>query len=143
VRPDRVFDAQGEAEKMKHRTIALSAGAFAAFGAIAVASLVASAAEVVSYKLDVKPILEARCVSCHSSGGEGYKTSGLDLSTYEGLMKGTKHGPIVVPGEPLTSNLNVLIEGRAQVRMPHHERPLLVAQTEILRDWVKQGAKNN
>jgi hypothetical protein len=27
--------------------------------------------------------------------------------------------------------------------MPHHERPLLVAQTEILRDWVKQGAKNN
>jgi hypothetical protein len=128
---------------MKHRVFALSAGAVAAVGAIAVASLVASAAEVVSYKLDVKPILESRCVSCHSPGGEGYKTSGLDLSSYEGLMKGTKHGPIVVPGEPLTSNLNVLIEGRAQVRMPHHERPLLVAQTEILRDWVKQGAKNN
>jgi hypothetical protein len=96
-----------------------------------------------SYKLDVKPILDSRCVACHSPGGDGYKTSGLDLSTYEGLMKGTKHGPIVVPGEPLTSNLNVLIEGRAQVRMPHHERPLLVAQTEILREWVKQGAKNN
>ena len=130
--------------EMKHnRTFALQTGALAALGAIAVASLVASAAEVVSYKLDVKPILDARCVSCHSPGGEGYKTSPLDLSTYDGLMKGTKHGPIIVPGEPLTSNLNVLVEGRAQVRMPHHERPLLAAQTEILREWVKQGAKNN
>jgi Planctomycete cytochrome C len=137
---------KGKLKEMKHRTFALSAGIFAALGValgVAVASLVASAAEVVSYKLDVKPILDARCVSCHSPGGEGYKTSGLDLSTYEGLMKGTKHGPIIVPGEPLTSNLNVLVEGRAQVRMPHHERPLLVAQTEILREWVKQGAKNN
>lgn len=134
---------KGKLKAMKHRTFALSAGALAALGAVATASLVASAAEVVSYKLDVKPILESRCVACHSPGGDGYKTSGLDLSTYEGLMKGTKHGPIVVPGEPLTSNLNVLIEGRAQVRMPHHERPLLVAQTEILREWVKQGAKNN
>jgi hypothetical protein len=67
------------------------------------------------------------------------------LTTFEGLMKGTKHGPIVVPGDPLTSNLNVLVEGRAaaQVRMPHNQRPLLKQQSEILREWVKQGAKNN
>lgn len=128
---------------MKHRTLALQAGALAALGALAAFTLVASAAEVVSYKLDLKPILDARCVSCHSPSGDGYKTSGLDLSTYQGLMKGTKHGAVVVPGDPLTSNLNVLVEGRAKVRMPHHERPLLAAQTEIIREWVKQGAKNN
>ncbi len=104
-----------------------------------------AAVEQVSYKLDVAPILQSRCVSCHSAGGEGYKVSGLDLTTFEGLMKGTKHGPIVVPGDPLTSNLNVLVEGRAaaQVRMPHNQRPLLKQQSEILREWVKQGAKNN
>ena len=103
------------------------------------------AAEDVSYELDVKPILESRCVSCHRPGGEGYKTSGLDLSTYEGLMKGTKHGPIVVPGEPLTSNLNVLVEGRAakELQMPHGQRPLLKAQQKIIHDWVAQGAKDN
>ena len=105
----------------------------------------AAAEEQVSYKLDVQPILQSRCSSCHQPGGEGYQASGLDLTSYEGLMKGTKHGPIVVPGDPLTSNLMVLVEGRAdpKVRMPHGQRPLLKQQTEILRLWVKQGAKNN
>ncbi len=104
-----------------------------------------AAAEIVSYQLDVFPILDSRCVACHKPGGEGYQKSGLDLSTYDGLMKGTQHGAIVVPGEPLTSNLNVLIEGRAApaIRMPHNQRPLLKAQQQIIHDWVKQGAKNN
>jgi Planctomycete cytochrome C len=104
-----------------------------------------AAEEQVSYKLDVQPILQARCSQCHTPGGKGFQTSGLDLTSYEGLMKGTKHGPMVVPGDPLTSNLIVLVEGRAkpEVRMPHGQRPLLKQQTEILRLWVKQGAKNN
>lgn len=127
---------------MKHHRMAFMAGALAVAGGLGISPL-ASAAEVVSYELDVKPILESRCVACHNPSGEGYKTSGLDLSTYEGLMAGTKYGPIIVPGEPMVSNLNVLVEGRAQVRMPHNQRPLLTAQTNILRDWVKQGAKDN
>jgi hypothetical protein len=104
-----------------------------------------AAEEQVSYKLDVQPILQSRCLSCHQPGGEGYQASGLDLTSYDGLMKGTKHGAIVVPGDPFTSNLMVLVEGRArpEVRMPHHQRPLLKQQTDILRLWVKQGAKNN
>jgi hypothetical protein len=108
-------------------------------------SSVAATQEEVSYHLDVQPILQSRCVECHSPGGQGLQASGLDLTSYAGLMKGTKHGPIVVPGEPLTSNLNVLIEGRASkaVRMPHGQRPLLHYQQLILRDWVKQGAKDN
>ena len=113
---------------------------------VAVTSSEARAAEEqVSYKLDVQPILQSRCTSCHQPGGEGYQASGLDLTSYQGLMKGTKHGAIVVPGDPLTSNLMVLVEGRAhpKVRMPHGQRPLLKQQTDILRLWVKQGAKDN
>lgn len=105
----------------------------------------AGAQEEVSFALDVRPILESRCVACHHSDGDGYAASGLDLSSYEGLMAGTKHGPIVVPGDPLTSNLLRLIEGKAspEIRMPHDQRPLLRYQTLIVRDWVKQGAQNN
>jgi hypothetical protein len=105
-----------------------------------------AAEEAVSYHLDVQPILQSRCFECHTPpSGKGYEASGLDLSTYDGLMKGTKHGAIVSPGDPLTSNLNVLIEGRArpEVRMPHNQRPLLKAQQQIIHAWVKQGAKNN
>lgn len=103
------------------------------------------AAEEVSYALDVQPIIDSRCVQCHSPGGAGLDKSGLDLTSYQGLMKGTKYGPIVVPGDPVTSNLNVLVEGRAspELRMPHDQRPLLRCQQKILSDWVRQGAKDN
>jgi hypothetical protein len=121
----------------------LAAAVSAAILALSGGSSPAGATEEVSFTLDVLPILSSRCVSCHSPGGAGYKASGLNLTTYDGLMKGTKHGPIVVPGDPLTSNLDVLIEGRAQVQMPHDQRPLLKCQQEIIRNWVKQGAANN
>lgn len=105
----------------------------------------AGAAEEVSYKLDVQPIIDSRCVQCHAPGEEGLQASGLDLTSYQGLMEGTRHGPIVVPGDPVTSNLIVLVEGRAspELRMPHGQRPLLTPQQKILRDWVRQGAKDN
>lgn len=104
----------------------------------------AAAEEVVSWKLDVQPILQSRCTECHKPGGTGWEASGLDLTSYKGLMTGTKHGPIIVPGDTLSSNLLVLIEGRAdpKVRMPHGQRPLLKQQIDIIRLWVKQGAKD-
>lgn len=130
---------------MGRKSVRLAGMAALTLAVGAAAGNVRAADEVVSYALDVRPILDSRCVACHHVGGEGQVKSGLDLSSYEGLMKGTKHGPIVVPGDPLTSNLNVLIEGRAspELRMPHGQRPLLRCQTLIIRDWVKQGAKNN
>lgn len=124
---------------------ARAAIAVAATIAAATAAGTAAAEEVVSWKLDVQPILEARCADCHKPGGAGYEASGLDLTSYKGLMTGTKHGPIIVPGDTLSSNLLVLIEGRAdpKVRMPHGQRPLLKQQIDIIRLWVKQGAKDN
>ncbi|MBF0379537.1 MAG: hypothetical protein HQL69_00870 [Magnetococcales bacterium] len=98
---------------------------------------------VVSYQEDVYPIIHFRCLSCHKTGGTGEEASGLNLETYEGLMKGTKHGPVVVPRNPLVSNLNVLVEGRAAVRMPHNKKRLTPCDVEILHRWVQQGARNN
>ncbi|MBF0455437.1 MAG: hypothetical protein HQL72_11555 [Magnetococcales bacterium] len=97
----------------------------------------------VSYQEDVYPIIHFRCLSCHKEGAEGTNQSGLNLETYEGLMKGTKYGPIIVPGNPMISNLNVMVEGRAAIRMPHNKRRLNPCDIKILRQWVHQGARNN
>lgn len=99
----------------------------------------------VSFKLDVLPILNSRCAECHAAGGEGQQKSGYDLTTYEGVMAGTKYGPMVIPGDPMSSNLVRLVAGKAapELRMPHNQRPLLDPQIQILTDWVKQGAKDN
>ena len=102
-------------------------------------------AEHASFKDEILPIIQKYCVECHQPGGEGFEKSGLDMSTYEGIMKGTKHGPIVVPGDAFLSNLNVLIEGRAarHLRMPYHGKELTKWQRLIIRRWVNRGAKNN
>jgi cytochrome c len=100
----------------------------------------------VSFKRDVAPILQANCTSCHTApGGEGYKKSGLELTSYAGLMKGTRFGPIVVPKNSMTSALMMLVEGRADpsIRMPHGETPLSKTDIATLRKWVEQGALNN
>ncbi len=95
-----------------------------AVAAVALAGLSSSAVivdacgqerQTTSFREDVFPIFKGRCIDCHRPGGQGYEASGLDLTTYEGVMKGTKHGPMVIPGDPDLSNLMWLPIG-AQAR---------------------------
>lgn len=99
----------------------------------------------VSFEEDVFPIFKGRCVDCHQPGAEGYEKSGLDLSTYEGLMVGTKYGPMVVPGDPDTSNLMVLLDWKAspELRMPHGKKKLSTCDRDAIRHWIREGAKDN
>jgi Planctomycete cytochrome C len=104
-----------------------------------------AAEEVVSFKEDILPLLKWRCASCHESGGAGYEKSGLDLMSYAGLMKGTKFGPMVIPREPESSNLMLLLDWRAApaLRMPHGKKQLSSCDRSSIRTWIRQGAKDN
>ena len=100
----------------------------------------------ISYKNDVLPILHDYCLSCHQPGGKGYEKSGLDMRTYESLMKGTKFGSVVKPGDSFTSILIQVIEGRvhASIKMPFGmSGGLAKEKIETLKKWVDQGARNN
>lgn len=100
----------------------------------------------VSYSRDVKPILQANCLSCHQQGGSGFEASGFSMATYEDLMKGTQYGPMVIAGDSEGSNLVVLIEGRADpsISMPHGStKPIGKADIETIRRWIDQGARKN
>jgi Planctomycete cytochrome C len=98
-----------------------------------------------SYKEDIVPIFKGWCISCHEPGGEGYKASGVDLTSYAGLMKGTKFGAVVVPKEPDGSTLIALIYGRTspKIRMPFGHKPLPDCLRTNIWDWIFQGAKDN
>ena len=60
-------------------------------------------------------------------------------------MKGTAQGKIIVPKDPDSSNLVVLIEGRADpsIRMPYHGTPLSRNRIKNIRAWISQGARDN
>ena len=115
------------------------------FAALAVLSLAACAPSGVSYSKDVQPILSKNCSECHSPGGQGFVASGLDTTSYQTLMKGGKFGPLVKPGDALTSTLNILVEGRAHssIRMPHGREKLPDKDIDTLKAWVNEGAKDN
>ncbi len=98
------------------------------------------------YSNKVFPILETYCLECHQPDGAGFEDSGFDMRTYDSLMKGTSFGPMIIPGDAFSSNLMVLIEGRAnkEIGMPHQKtRDLSKREKHIIRAWINHGALNN
>lgn len=96
-----------------------------------------------TYQANIKPLLDAKCVSCHVPGGAGYEKSGLRLDSYDAMMKGTKFGAVVVPGSSVSSTLYRLVSGQADpsIRMPHGQAALPDADIKMVAAWIDQGAK--
>ena len=100
----------------------------------------------VSFAADVKPVLDKYCLECHQEGGAGHAATGLSMASHADLLKGTRNGPMVIPGDSLGSNLVVLMEGRADpsIKMPHGSSDKVAQyQIDAIKAWIDQGAKNN
>ena len=96
---------------MRRRLLVLGGAIFLAIGGTIGEEIMSSSDQLcaaqakTSFAEDVMPIFVGHCFSCHQPGGQGNEKSGLDLSSYEGVMKGTKSGKMVIPGDPESSNL--------------------------------------
>jgi mono/diheme cytochrome c family protein len=88
----------------------------------------------VSYRADVQPIFNNRCISCHG-GAEG-----LYLDSYTGVINGSMDWPVVIPSDPINSRLIQLVSNGF---MPLGGPPLSQAQIQTLVDWVAAGTPNN
>lgn len=113
-----------------------------ALAAIAAVSL-AGCGRQLTYAHDIKPILDQNCIQCHQPGGVGFERSGLDLRSYESLMKGTKFGQVVIPGDSMDSVLIELVQHRSapEIHMPYQHTKLTEKDLNKLEKWVDQGAK--
>ena len=124
-------------------------GSAAVTGAALLATTIAvgpsARADTTSFTEDVMPIFERECLECHTPGGRGFMQSGLDLTTYDGVMQGTSFGVVVVPGQPMNSNLVRVIMGQVDpsIRMPQYRRTLSPRLTETIMRWVQEGALDN
>ena len=86
---------------------------------------------------DIEPLVTDRCTMCHQ--GE-FAPLGLRLDSLDGLLAGSDNGPVVVAGEPDSSELILRIRGESQPRMPMTGPPFM-SDGEIARfeAWVTQG----
>ena len=102
-----------------------------------VASLPKSLTRPVSFRDEVKPILEASCVKCHA---RGQSKGGFSLETREQLLKGGDSGAAVVPGKSAQSYLVELVAGVDPDNvMPKKGSKLTSGQIGILRKWIDDG----
>ena len=104
-----------------------------------------SKSQTVSFAEDVMPVLSEHCMECHKAGDEGTEKSGFSVESYDNIMAGTKLGPMVVAGDPLSSNLYRMVnrEVDKSIRMPHGKSTLSPEQRETIKTWIAEGALNN
>ncbi len=88
------------------------------------------------FRARVKPVLDAKCLGCHTSEPQG----GLRMDSREALLAGGKSGPAIVPGDPGASLLvRALSSARPALRMPP-SGPLPANEAEDLARWIADGA---
>ncbi|MFN9125630.1 MAG: c-type cytochrome domain-containing protein, partial [bacterium] len=136
---------------MRPRALALDlAVALAAFAAAAVVHPAAALAhagagsvERVDFDREVRPILAAKCFTCHGPDAESRK-AGLRLDTFAGATAALKNGVrAIVPGDPDSSVIlaRVTHADPAKFMPPDGREPLAAAEVETIRRWIESGAE--
>lgn len=99
-----------------------------------------SAEKQVDFNVDVKPILNKKCISCH---GGVKQQGGFSVLFREEALAATKSGkPAIIPGHPEESEfIKRLKSDDPEERMPYKHPALDASEIDILSAWVKQGAK--
>ena len=93
---------------------------------------------MVDFERQVRPIIEDRCLECHS---QDKRKGGLSLATYADALDGGRNGPAIRPGNSARSILIHRVTGAVEPQMPKDEDPLTPAQTTLIRRWIDQGAR--
>jgi uncharacterized membrane protein len=83
-------------------------------------------------------ISKYHCTVCH---GGPEPRAGLSLESYASLMKGSKRGPVVIPGDPAKSELIRRVTGQSEPRMPYTGPPWLTdEEVQMIERWIAAGA---
>jgi len=97
----------------------------------------------VSYYKQIRPLFQLHCNGCHQPAKAmgGYQT----VNPAELAKAGDKGQPGVVPGQPQKSNLldQIVPHGNKPPEMPKQRPPLTSAETELVKKWIAEGAKDD
>ena len=88
-----------------------------------------------SFSRDIQPILQKNCQGCHQPAS---KSSGLDLTTFDGFSKGGNRGPAFVAERPDESVVIRYLTASLQPRMPLGQPPLPESEIALVRDGLVQ-----
>lgn len=104
----------------------------------------------VDYFSEIQPIWEIRCSNCHVNHGDS-PSAGLSLDSEDSWFALVQmpsaqvtDALLVVPGQVASSYLFEKINCElptAGQRMPRGRTPIPLAEQALIRDWIRQGAR--
>ncbi|HRA86775.1 MAG TPA: DUF1553 domain-containing protein [Planctomycetaceae bacterium] len=103
----------------------------------------ADVASKIDFNRDVRPILSNHCWACHGPD-HATREAGLRLDVRDAALAKTESGvQAIVTGDLMASAMVARIEAHDDTQMPpaSFEKPLSVAQREILSRWIEEGAQ--
>ena len=100
-----------------------------------------------NYPNAIGQIILSKCATsgCHNEASAN-AAAGLDLSSWDAMMRGDRNGAVTIPFSHENSTLNMYCNTYADLglmlepTMPFNDEPLTRAQIITLRDWVNAGA---
>lgn len=97
----------------------------------------------VSYFKDIRPIFQQNCQGCHQPAKKQGSYMMIDFPSL--FLKGDRDKDQIIPGDPVKSNLLqiVIAHGDQKAEMPKGKDPLNKDQTELIKKWIIEGAKDD
>lgn len=111
------------------------------FPIVLLAGGAAFAAGTPNFEEHILPIFKEHCNGCHNPDK---READLDLTTYEGLVKGGSGGEVVKAGVPDTSWLfESITHAEAVEPMPPKKPRIPDVQIALVRQWIQEGLVEN
>src|SRR5687767_2379438 len=96
----------------------------------------AQAADKATFQDDLWPLLENHCVRCHNPDK---RKGDLDLSTYNGALKGGASGAVVQSGNADASKIFKAVTHAEEPTMPPNKPKLPEKELDVFKRWIMGG----
>ncbi|MEM9158002.1 MAG: c-type cytochrome domain-containing protein [Verrucomicrobiota bacterium] len=96
-------------------------------------------ADPIDFETQIFPIFENKCFNCHS---DEKQKGDLRLDSPAWIQRGSENGDVLIPGDPDESTVYYLttFDPDDPDYMPSKGKGLTVAEQELLRKWIEEGA---
>src|SRR5438445_13716004 len=103
---------------------------------VSLAPVLAQAQDKITYQDHVLPIVEANCSKCHNADK---KKADLELTSYQGILKGSGSGPVVLSGSADGSKLWKALTHSEEPYMPPNRAKLDDKELDLFKKWIAGG----
>src|SRR5258706_9975157 len=92
--------------------------------------------EKITYQDHILPFVEANCSKCHNADK---KKADLELTSYQGALKGSGSGVVLISGNPDASKLWKALTHSEEPYMPPNRPRLTDQELDLFRKWIAGG----